>query len=131
MLVDPGGGSGFEVDPAQLAGVAGQLGKAYDDFTTAMNDYIGDECYDPAVFGDSGMAAAWSGHEHSRVDVRRRPEVTFFAGRTARRLPGGRGPADRAADGAMPHRRRPHRGHGELTALAQPCHPPHCADHSR
>jgi hypothetical protein len=59
MRVDPGGG-GFQVDPAQLGGVAGQLGRAYDDFGTAMTDYAGAACYAPAAFGDFGMGPAWS-----------------------------------------------------------------------
>ncbi|HEX3790789.1 MAG TPA: type VII secretion target [Pseudonocardiaceae bacterium] len=60
MQVDPGGGSGFGVDPAQLKGVAGQLGKAYDDVNTAITDFSGSECLDAAVFGDFGMGPAWS-----------------------------------------------------------------------
>jgi hypothetical protein len=60
MRVDPGGGSGFAVDPAQLKGAAGQLGRAYDDFNTAIDDYAGAECYDQSAFGDFGMGAAWS-----------------------------------------------------------------------
>jgi hypothetical protein len=60
MRVDPGGGDGFQVDPAGLGGVAGQLGRAYDDFDTAITDYTGTACYSQADFGDFGMGAAWS-----------------------------------------------------------------------
>jgi hypothetical protein len=60
MQVDPGGGSGFAVDPAELKGAAGQLGQAYDDFDTAITDYGGSVCYDPAAFGDFGLGDAWS-----------------------------------------------------------------------
>ena len=60
VRVDPGGGGGFEVDPAQLGGVAGQLGTAYDDLGTASADYAGLECYAESDFGDFGMGAAWS-----------------------------------------------------------------------
>lgn len=60
MRVDPGGGDGFEVDPAQLGGVAGQLGRAYDDFNTAITDYAGTACYAQSDFGDFGMGPAWA-----------------------------------------------------------------------
>ncbi|HEX4223072.1 MAG TPA: type VII secretion target [Pseudonocardiaceae bacterium] len=60
MRVDPGGGDGFEVDPAQLGGVAGALGRAYDDFNTAITDYAGTACYSQSDFGDFGMGPAWS-----------------------------------------------------------------------
>lgn len=60
MRIDPGGGDGFQVDPAQLGGVAGQLGHAYDDFNTAITDYAGTACYSQSDFGDFGMGAAWS-----------------------------------------------------------------------
>jgi hypothetical protein len=60
MRVDPGGGDGFEVDPAQLGGVAGQLGRAYDDLNTAITDYAGNACYSQPDFGDFGMGPAWS-----------------------------------------------------------------------
>lgn len=60
MRVDPGGGDGFQVDPAALGGVAGQLGRAYDDFDSAITDYAGTACYSQADFGDFGMGPAWS-----------------------------------------------------------------------
>jgi hypothetical protein len=60
MRVDPGGGDGFAVDPAQLSGVAGQLGEAYDDFNRAITDYSGNACYSQSDFGDFGMGSAWS-----------------------------------------------------------------------
>lgn len=60
VRVDPGGGDGFEVDPAQLGGVAGQLGRAYDDFNTAITDYGGTACYAESDFGDFGVGPAWS-----------------------------------------------------------------------
>lgn len=60
MRVDPGGGDGFQVDPASLGGAAGQLGRAYDDFDTAITDYAGTACYSQQDFGDFGMGPAWS-----------------------------------------------------------------------
>jgi uncharacterized protein YukE len=53
-------GSDFQVDPAQLTGVAGQLGKAYDDFNTALADYYGAACTadTETVFGDAAVAHA-------------------------------------------------------------------------
>jgi uncharacterized protein YukE len=52
------GGSGFQVDPAQLSGVAGELGRAYDDFNTAIVD--DDMAYtDPSAFGDQAVGQAW------------------------------------------------------------------------
>jgi hypothetical protein len=63
MRVDPGGGDGFQVDPAQLGGVAGELGRAYDDFNTAITDYAGTACYSQSDFGDFGMGPAWSNFE--------------------------------------------------------------------
>lgn len=60
MRVDPGGGDGFQVDPAALGGVAGQLGRAYDDFNTVITDYAGTACYGQQDFGDFGMGPAWS-----------------------------------------------------------------------
>jgi Excreted virulence factor EspC, type VII ESX diderm len=52
---------GFSVDPAELGGVAGQIGVAYDDLTTAISQY-GRE--DPSA-GDFGsqVAGAWSGFD--------------------------------------------------------------------
>jgi uncharacterized protein YukE len=53
------GGSDFQVDPAQLTGVAGQLGKAYDDFNTVLADYYGAACTDTeTVFGDAAVGQA-------------------------------------------------------------------------
>jgi hypothetical protein len=60
MRVDPGGGNGFQVDPAGLGGVAGQLGRAYDDFETAITDYAATAGYNQQDFGDFGMGPAWS-----------------------------------------------------------------------
>ncbi|HEV3357981.1 MAG TPA: type VII secretion target [Pseudonocardiaceae bacterium] len=60
MRVDPGGGDGFDVDPAQLGGVAGQLGRAYDDFDQAITDYAGTACYAQSDFGDFGVGPAWA-----------------------------------------------------------------------
>ena len=50
---------GFIVDPAELGGVAGQIGKAYDDLTTAITRYSGHESPSPGDFG-SEVASAWS-----------------------------------------------------------------------
>ena len=60
---DPGGGSGFAIDPATLTGVAGELGTSYDDLNTASADlvataYAGD---DNSVFGDPDVVSAWNG----------------------------------------------------------------------
>jgi uncharacterized protein YukE len=60
MREDPGGGSGFQVDPAELKGAAGQLGRAHDDMNVAITDYDGSVCTAPAAFGDFGMADAYS-----------------------------------------------------------------------
>ncbi len=60
MRADPGGGEGFDVDPAQLDGVAGQLGRAYDDFDKAITDYAGTACYAQSDFGDFGVGPAWT-----------------------------------------------------------------------
>jgi hypothetical protein len=49
---------GFSVDPAQLHGVAGQIGRASDDLNTAINQFGGDYP-DPAEFG-TGVSGAWS-----------------------------------------------------------------------
>jgi len=58
-MLAPDGGGDFQVDPAQLGGVAGQLGKAYDDFDTAIVDYdtVG---VDQSAFGDSTVGQAWT-----------------------------------------------------------------------
>ena len=49
---------GYTVDPAQLGGVAGQIGLAYDDVNTAINQY----CQELPAPGDFGteVASAWS-----------------------------------------------------------------------
>jgi hypothetical protein len=49
---------GFSVDPAELGGVAGQIGVAYDDLTTAINQY-GQGSAAPGDFG-SEVAGSWS-----------------------------------------------------------------------
>lgn len=57
MRIGDGGGD-FQVDPAQLSGVAGDLGHAYDDFNTAIAD--DDMAYtDPSAFGDQAVGQAW------------------------------------------------------------------------
>jgi hypothetical protein len=56
MRVVPDGG--FSVDLAELGGVAGQIGLAYDDLTTAINQY-GQETPSSGEFG-SQVAGAWS-----------------------------------------------------------------------
>lgn len=50
---------GFSVDPALLGGAAGQIGKAYDDLTTAIAQYSGQDSPSPADFG-SEVGSAWS-----------------------------------------------------------------------
>lgn len=59
---DGGGGDGFAVDPATLSGVAGTLGKTYDDLGEGNADlmstvYAGD---DDSVFGDPDVVTAWN-----------------------------------------------------------------------
>jgi Excreted virulence factor EspC, type VII ESX diderm len=49
---------GFSVDLAELGGVAGQIGVAYDDLTTAITQY-GQEAAAPGDFG-SEVAGSWS-----------------------------------------------------------------------
>jgi len=56
MQVVPDGG--FSVDLAELGGVAGQIGVAYDDLTAAINQY-GQETPSAGEFG-SQVAGAWS-----------------------------------------------------------------------
>ena len=58
MLIGDDSGSDFQVDPAQLSGAAGQLGRAYDDFNTALVDYYGAACEDASVFGDATVGQA-------------------------------------------------------------------------
>lgn len=55
----PPSDDGFSVDPATLHGVAGQIGKAYDDLNTAISQYCGPEQGTPGVFG-SEVSAAWT-----------------------------------------------------------------------
>jgi hypothetical protein len=52
------GGSDFQVDPEQLGGVAGELGRAYDDFQTAIVD-DGMAFTEPSAFGDAAVGQAW------------------------------------------------------------------------
>lgn len=56
MRVGPDGG--FSVDLAELGGVAGQIGLAYDDLTTAISQY-GQEAASSGDFG-SQVSGAWS-----------------------------------------------------------------------
>lgn len=55
MLIPDGG---FSVDPAELGGVAGQIGVAYDDLNTAIGQY----CQEVPAPGDFGreVAGSWS-----------------------------------------------------------------------
>ena len=58
------GGSDFQVDPARLGGVAGELGRAYDDFNTAIVD--DDMAYtDPSAFGDAAVGQAWQAFDRA------------------------------------------------------------------
>jgi len=54
----PSSDDGFSVDPAHLAGAAGQLGQAFDDLNTAINQY-GSGSATLADFG-SEAASAWA-----------------------------------------------------------------------
>ena len=59
MLIEEGDGADFQVDPGQLTGVAGQLGRAYDDFNTVIADYDGAACTaDASMFGDATVGQA-------------------------------------------------------------------------
>lgn len=55
-----GTGPDFGVDPAALAGVGGQIGRAYDDFGGAVADFHGGAGAGPGGFGDVGVADAWA-----------------------------------------------------------------------
>jgi hypothetical protein len=59
--VKAGLGTGFGVDPAALAGVSGQIGKAYDDVGGAVADFRASEGLSPEVLGDFGVGDAWAG----------------------------------------------------------------------
>lgn len=52
---------GYTVDLAQLGGVAGQIGLAYDDLNTAITQY-GQEVASAGDFGRE-VASSWSGFE--------------------------------------------------------------------
>jgi hypothetical protein len=58
-VLTPGPDDGFSVDPASLHGVAGQIGKAYDDLNTAITRYGGSQPATPGDFG-SEVSPAWS-----------------------------------------------------------------------
>jgi hypothetical protein len=58
MPIDQDGGTGFDVDPAQLTGIAGRMGKVYDDYDTALADFESAPCVADGVYGDSGVAQA-------------------------------------------------------------------------
>jgi hypothetical protein len=60
MNPDPRIRSDFQVEPADLAAPAGQLGKAYDDCTVALTAFHGTECYAWTMFGDPGVAQGTS-----------------------------------------------------------------------
>jgi hypothetical protein len=63
MRVDPGGGDGFSVDPASLSGVAGQVGRAYDDYNTVIVYFCGADVPSGTELGQDGVPAAWSAFE--------------------------------------------------------------------
>jgi uncharacterized protein YukE len=64
MRIGDGGDPDFQVDPAQLSGVAGDLGRAYDDFNTAIAD--DDLAYtDPSAFGDQPVGQAWQSFDEA------------------------------------------------------------------
>lgn len=60
MLEPVGGSSDFSVDPAALGGVAGQLGRAYDEMNQAVVDYTGSACYSSGAFGTATVGRAWA-----------------------------------------------------------------------
>ena len=55
-----GDGSGFNVDPATLSGVAGLLGSAYDELNAAFGSMIDGSDADVSVFGDPDVVQPWS-----------------------------------------------------------------------
>ena len=64
MRVDPGGSDGFSVDPASLSGVAGQVGRAYDDYDTVIVYFCGTgDTPSGTELGQDGVPAAWSAFE--------------------------------------------------------------------
>lgn len=60
-MTNQASGDGFAVDPARLDGVAGQLGRCYDDFSAAAGEFAGGG---PAqVLGD--VRDAWTGFDNA------------------------------------------------------------------
>ncbi|MBO0806198.1 MAG: hypothetical protein J2P25_24385 [Nocardiopsaceae bacterium] len=66
-MTSPPIGDGFEVDPARLHGVAGELGSCYDDFCAVSEEFArggsGSAVSGSAVFGDVG--SAWSSFDNA------------------------------------------------------------------
>lgn len=58
-MTNPTAGDGFAVDPAGLDGVAGQLGRCYDDFDAASEEFT--RGGPASAFGD--VRDAWSGFD--------------------------------------------------------------------
>jgi hypothetical protein len=64
LVPEPGGGwdgTEFFVDPAGLHGIAGELGRVYDDVNTALADWADAVVLSAAELGDPDLASAYSG----------------------------------------------------------------------
>jgi hypothetical protein len=64
LIREPGGGwdgTEFFVDPAGLQGVAGELGRVYDDVNTALADWADAVAVSAEELGDPDLASAYSG----------------------------------------------------------------------
>ncbi|HEV2634335.1 MAG TPA: hypothetical protein VGX23_04250 [Actinocrinis sp.] len=69
-----GAGPGFQVDPAGLAGMAGRVGRAYDDFGGAVVGFREGGGSFPSAFGEFGVGDAWTSFNaawSSELDVTR------------------------------------------------------------
>ena len=54
-------GTEFFVDPAGLHGIAGEVGRVYDDVNTALTDWAATVDLSVEELGDPGLASAYSG----------------------------------------------------------------------
>jgi hypothetical protein len=54
-------GTEFFVDPAGLHGIAGEVGRVYDDVNTALTDWADAVVLSADTLGDPGLASAYSG----------------------------------------------------------------------
>ena len=64
LIPEPGGGwdaTEFFVDPAGLQGVAGEVGRVYDDVNTALADWANAVVLSAEELGDPDLASTYSG----------------------------------------------------------------------